>query len=81
MRRDGRNARKSRPLLGLFLMVVGTGAVFTGLYLLSGLLLGVAGDSIFASLNGVTSLLVAGGLVLALPGAAAAWAGWRLLTR
>lgn len=81
MTRNDRQAPKSRPLLGLFLMVAGTGALFMGLYLLSGLLLGLAGDSVFAGLGGGASLLAVGGLMLALPGAGAAWIGWRLLTR
>lgn len=71
-----------RPsLLGLFLLVCGGGALCIGLYLLSSLLIGATGDSVFAGLRGHAALIVVAGLMLALPGAGAAWIGWRLLTR
>lgn len=70
-----------RPLLGLFLLAAGGGALFIGAYLLLGSFNGLTSDGADAEFRSLSSVFIVGGFLLALPGAIAAWAGWRLLTR
>lgn len=70
-----------RPLLGLFLLVCGCGALFFGAYLLLGALNGLTSGGADAEFRSLSSVFILGGFLLALPGAIAAWVGWRLLTR
>lgn len=70
-----------RPLLGLVLLLLGGGALFTSAYLLLGTLNGLTSDGADAEFRSLSSLFLMGAFVLGLPGAIAAWAGWRLLTR
>ncbi len=70
-----------RPLLGLALLLMGIAALFTAAYLLLGTLNGLTSDGVDAEFRGLSGVLLMAGIVTAVPGAAAAWAGWRLLTR
>lgn len=70
-----------RPLLGLFLLAAGGGALLIGAYLLLGALNGLTSGGADAEFRSLSSVLIVGGLLLAMPGAIAAWAGWRLMTR
>jgi len=70
-----------RPLLGLFLLAAGGLALFFGAYFLLGALNGLTSGGADAEFRGLSSIFIVGGFLLALPGAIAAWAGWRLLTR
>jgi hypothetical protein len=79
MSRPGKS--QPRPLLGLFLLAAGGGALFIGAYLLLGSLNGLTGGGADAEFRSLSSVFMVAGLLLALPGAIAAWAGWRLLTR
>jgi hypothetical protein len=55
--------------------------LFFGAYFLLGALNGLTSGGVDAEFRSLSSIFIAGGILLALPGAIAAWAGWRLLTR
>lgn len=81
MSRSSQNQPQPRPLLGLFLLLVGGASLFTAAYLLLGTLSGLTSGGADAEFRGFSGVLLLAGVVVAVPGAAAAWAGWRLLTR
>ena len=78
---QNQNTPQPRPLLGLFLLASGGLALFFGAYFLLGALNGLTSGGADAEFRGLSSIFIVGGFLLALPGAIAAWAGWRLLTR
>lgn len=81
MSRPREHARPPRPLLGLLLLASGGLALFFGAYFLLGALNGLTSDGADAEFRSLSSVFIVGGFLLALPGAIAAWTGWRLLTR
>lgn len=81
MSRSRPNPPQPRPLLGLLLLASGGLALFFGAYALLGALNGLTGGGADAEFRSLSSIYIVGGCLLALPGAFAAWAGWRLLTR